>query len=252
MKGIFELTGKIALVTGAASGLGKAIAFRLASYGADLVLADINEEGIIEAGQYIERITRKNVLTIRTDITNEEEVQNMVNGSIERFGTIDICINNPGINCRKPVLELSLEEYERVLNVNQKGVFLCSREVGKVMIEQRKGKIINMSSALGIIAMKNQAAYASSKGAVIQLTKVLALEWAPYNIQVNALAPGFINTPLTKQLSPEVRKESTEQTPQQRFAEADKIIGTAIFLASNASSFITGSTLVIDGGWTAR
>ncbi len=252
VKGIFDLTGEIALVTGAASGLGRAIAFGLAAYGADLVLADINDAGLEEVSHSIERETGKQVLTVRADISKEEDVSNMVEAALDRFGTIDICINNPGINCRKPVLELSLEEYERVINVNQKGVFLCVKEVGKVMVEQRKGKMINMASALGLIAMKNQAAYASSKGAVIQLTKVLALEWAPFNVQVNAIAPGFIKTPLTDQLSSDYRQEAIEQCPQERFAEIDEIIGGALFLASRASSFVTGSSLVIDGGWNAR
>lgn len=252
IKGQFDLTGKVALVTGASSGLGRAIAYGLASFGADLILSDIHEEGMAEAAQSIRKELNKQVLSIRTDITQEDQVQKMVHAAVERFGTIDISVNNPGINCRKPVLELSLEEYSRVLDVNQKGVFLCAREVGRVMVEQRKGKMINMSSMLGIIGMPNQAAYASSKGAVIQLTKVLALEWAPFNVQVNAIAPAHFETPLTRQLKPEQRQEILEKNPQHRFAEVDEIIGSAVFLASRASDFITGTALVLDGGWTAQ
>lgn len=252
VKGQFDLTGNVALVTGASSGLGRAIAYGMASYGADLILSDIDEEGMAEVAESIEHKLGRQVLCIRTDITQEDQVRNMVKAATDRFSTIDIAVNNPGINCRKPVLELSLEEYERVLDVNQKGVFLCAREVGKVMVERRKGKMINMSSILGLVAMPNQAAYASSKGAVIQLTKVLALEWAPFNVQVNAIAPAHFDTPLTRQLKPELRQEILEKNPQHRFAGVDEIIGSAVFLASRASGFITGTALVLDGGWTAQ
>lgn len=251
---LFNLEGKVALVTGAASGLGNAIAWGMAAFGTDLVVADINYEiARIEAEEIEKKLGRKTI-ACKVDVSKENEVQDMVKTAIDHFGRIDISVNNPGINCRKPVIDLDLKEFEKVLNINLKGVFLCAREVGKIMIDQKRGKMINMASIFGHVAMQHQAAYASSKGAIIQLTKVLALEWAPYNIQVNALAPAHHKTNLAKPLlqDEKIYMEIINRIPQKRIAEAKEIIGPAVFLASKASDFVTGTSLIVDGGWTAQ
>lgn len=251
---LFELDGQIALVTGAASGLGKQIAWGMASFGADLILSDINYEGVENEAKKIEKQLGRKTVIFQVDVTKIQEVQDMVQKATDIFGKIDISVNNPGVNCRKSVLDLNLEEYERVLDVNLKGVFICAKEIGKIMVQQKKGKMINMSSIFGHVAMPNQAAYASSKGAILQLTKVLALEWAPYNVQVNALAPAHHKTSLAKQLmdNKDIYKDILNRIPQQRFAGEEEIIGPAIFLASKASDFVTGASLIVDGGWTAQ
>ena len=166
---------------------------------------------------------------------------------------MDIAVNNAGINVRKPVLELSYDEFKTVLETNLSGYFLCAKAAGRHLVEQGSGKLINVSSIMGRVALPSQAAYASSKGAVEQLTKVLALEWAPANVQVNALAPTYFETELTRPLfeDPERHDFIVERTPMRRWGQPHELAGAAIFLASRASDYVTGHTLVVDGGWTA-
>lgn len=248
---IFDLSGKTALVTGGSSGLGKMIALGIASFGADVVVADINFPEAQVTKKMIEKIGRK-ALAIKVDVTKWTQVEEMVNRMTDEFGKVDVSFNIPGINIRKYVLDLTPEEYDKIIEINLRGVFLCSKAVGAIMVKQKKGRMINMASILGHIAMERQAGYASSKGGIIQLTKVLALEWAPYNVQVNALAPAFFKTSLTEWASkePDIYKEIIKN--QRRLAEPWEIIGPAVFLASEASSFVTGTVLFVDGGWTAK
>lgn len=248
----FDLSGRVALVTGGASGLGCAMVWGMACYGADVVIADIRIHEAREVAKEVETHLGQRALPVRADVTDEMQVKKMVEETLQRFQTIDICVNNSGINFRKPVLDMPVEEFERVLATNVRGTFLCAKEVGGVMVNNRRGKMINVASIFGHVAAPTQAAYASSKGAVVQLTKVLALEWAPYNVQVNALSPAHVNTPLTQQLAPELREGILNQNPQQRFAEPEEIIPAAVFLASRASDFVTGTSLLMDGGWTAK
>jgi NAD(P)-dependent dehydrogenase (short-subunit alcohol dehydrogenase family) len=236
---LFDLSGKVALVTGAASGLGRQISLGLASYGA------VREIG-------------KKARAMQVDVADWSQVEGMVQKVKEQYGRLDICFNIPGINIRKPVLELSPEEYGQVVDLNLKGIFHCSKAAGEVMVGQKRGKIINMASIFGLCGGPLQSAYASSKGGVIQLTKVLALEWATDNVQVNALAPGYHMTfgPIARQYLETPEGEAMKQAilgkiPQDRVAHASEIIGPAVFLASDASNYVTGTVIVPDGGWTA-
>lgn len=258
VRSFFDLRDRIALVTGAASGLGRQIALGVASFGADVMAADINLGGAQETAAKILALGRKAV-PIQADITKWDEAQKMVHQALEAFGRIDICFNIPGINIRKPALDLSPEEYAQVVDLNLKGIFHCCKAVGAVMVKQGRGKVINMASIFGICGGPVQAAYASSKGGIVQLTKVLALEWAPYNVQVNTLAPGYHLTigPIARQYleTPEGKAMTDrilEKIPQGRVAHASEIIGPAVFLASDASNYMTGAVLVPDGGWTAQ
>ncbi len=258
VRSLFDLRERIALVTGAASGLGRQIALGLASFGADVAVADVNFAGAQQTAGKVQATGRRAV-ALQVDVTQWDQVRTMIDQTLKQFGRIDICFNIPGINIRKPALDLSPEEYGQVVDLNLKGIFHCCKAVGPVMVEQRSGKVINMASIFGVCGGQTQAAYASSKGGIIQLTKVLALEWAPYNVQVNTLAPGYHMTmgPIAKQYleTPEgkaMQERLLQKIPQGRIAHASEIIGPAVFLASDASNYVTGAVLVPDGGWTAQ
>ena len=250
---IFDLSDKVALVTGAASGLGKMISCGLAEFGANIIAVDINTRGVEETAKDIESMGRK-VIAARVDVTDWDEVRHMVAIALKHFGKIDISFNIAGINIRKPILDLTPEEFDKVINLNLRGTFLCAKAVGEVMVKQRKGKMVNMASIFGAVGQAKQAGYASSKAGIINLTRVLALEWAPYNVQVNAIAPAHFKTQLTTWASkePEFYEWTLRQNPQGRFAEPWEIVGPSVFLASEGSSFVTGTVLFVDGGWTAQ
>ena len=177
----------------------------------------------------------------------------MIAGVTADDGRLDILVNNAGINIRKPVLELAPEEYRQVLATNLEGYFLCARAFGRHLVGQGSGKVINISSIMGRVALANQAAYASSKGAIEQLTKVLAIEWAPRNVQVNAIGPTYFETDLTRPLFEDEERHDfiTGRTPMGRWGQPHELAGAVIFLASDASNYVTGHTLMVDGGWTA-
>lgn len=247
---MFGLDGKVAVVTGAASGLGQAMAVALAGAGASVAVADLNLALAEETGHQIEKLGVK-AFPVQADVANEESVAKMVEQTTANLGTIDILVNNAGINRRGPCVELSLEDFEATLNVNLKGTFLCCRAVGPQLIAKQYGKVINIASLLGSVAQANRVPYASSKGGVIQLTKVLALEWAPYNININAIGPGYFATELNKKLmeDPVIYNDLTSRIPMGRWAEPAELAGPVVFLASAASDYVTGHVLWADGGY---
>ena len=178
----------------------------------------------------------------------------MARAAVDGLGRLDIAFNVPGINVRKPALELTPEEFRRIVDVNLIGVFHCARAVGAWMVAQGGGRMVNVASIYGHVGLEGQVAYAATKHAVVGLTRVLALEWAPHNVRVNALAPGYVHTDLTGPLVADAPRYQAlvGRTPQARFAEPWEIVGPALFLVSDASTFVTGSSLVVDGGWTAQ
>ena len=246
--GLFDLEGRVALVTGAASGLGRAIALGLDAYGARVVLADANEVGAAAVAATMSNAP----LVVRTDVTDAESVVEMVRRVLDERGRIDIGFLMPGINVRKPALELTDAEWERVSELNMAAMFRSAREVGRAMVAQGSGSLVLMASARGLTGGRTQAAYSASKAGVIGLMRCLALEWAP-NVRVNALAPGYMATPLVRALAddPVAWEVTVALHPLGRVGAPEEIVGPAVFLASDASSFVTGAVLAVDGGWTA-
>lgn len=250
---MFQLTGKTAIITGASRGIGKAIARGFAEAGAELILVGRNIITLNEVIKELEDLGKK-TLPIAADIGNPEEIQRAVETALRTFPKIDILVNNAGIS---PVLkraeEVTLKEWEEIVKVNLTGTFLFCQTVGRVMIQQGGGKIINMASVGGVVAFPRQIAYCVTKGGILQLTKVLAIEWAKYNIQINAIGPAYLETELTKGMreSKIISEDLLRKTPIGRFGKPEEIVGAAIYLASEASSYITGQTLFVDGGWLA-
>ncbi len=251
IKEMFDLSGEKAIVTGAAQGLGEQMALALAEAGADVAVIDVKIDTASRVTDHIREVGRESI-AIRADVTKVADVGNMVKVAEDRFGKIDILINNAGIAINVPAEEMSKEEWDRVIEVNLTGVFLCAQTVGREMIKQKKGNIINISSMSALIANRPQPqiSYNASKAGVIMITKSLASEWRKYNIRVNAIAPGYMRTPLVDKVFPKYGKDWSSLTPMGRIGDPSEIKGPALFLASRASSFVTGSVLVMDGGYT--
>jgi NAD(P)-dependent dehydrogenase (short-subunit alcohol dehydrogenase family) len=249
---LFDLTGKVAIVTGAGRGLGSTMARALAAAGADVVVTSRTVSQLEGVRDEIRSLGRR-AEAVPCDVTDEASCNALVAAAAARLGRVDILVNNAGVNIRKPMLDLTLDEFQHVLDTNLKGYFLCARAVGRRLVAQGSGKVINISSIMGRVALPGQTAYASSKGAIEQMTKVLALEWAASGVQVNALAPTYFETELTRPLfeDPERNRFITERTPAGRWGQPHELAGAVIFLASGASDYVTGHTLVVDGGWTA-
>jgi NAD(P)-dependent dehydrogenase (short-subunit alcohol dehydrogenase family) len=247
---MFDLTGKVAIVTGGAGGLGRPISIGLAKAGADVVVDDLEKADPQAVADEIKALGRK-ALAVSYDVTSAEAMKAMADQVVKEFGTIDILMNVAGINCRFSAEEIPPEEYEKVVRFNTLGTFLPCQAVGRVMIEQRKGKIINMGSVRGWVAPGQfGSAYATSKGGVHQMTRTLAVEWAKYGINVNAIAPALIMTDMTRGVlsQPDFYAKVTGEIPMHRLGEPDDILGAIILLASDASDFITGQIIYIDGG----
>ena len=248
---LFELKGKIAMVTGATRGLGEVSARTLASAGADIAVCGRSADDLKRVTDEIRKLGRKTE-GFFIDVTSKPSVSDSVDRILETFGRIDILVNNAGVNFRVPVLEFPEEEWDRVINTNLKGYFLVAQAVVPQMLQNGYGKVINMSSILGAVGLPHQVAYASSKGGVDQMTKVMALEWAKQGVRVNAIGPTYFETELVTQIrnDPERFKFINERTPMGRWGYLPELEGAVIFLASPASDFITGQTIYVDGGWT--
>lgn len=245
-----SLAGKVAIVTGGSRGIGKAIALTFAEAGADVVVCSRDLDGKLgPAAEEIRGLGRRS-LAVVADITQKAAVDNLVQRTMGEFGTIDILVNNAGTVIRASVLEHSEEDWDKVMDTNIKGYYLCSRAVAKIMMDQKRGNIISTASMRGIVAAPGRVSYSVSKAGVIMLTRVLALEFASYNIRVNAIAPGWIRTELTEPLyrDPKAREEVSATIPMGRWATPDEMANVALFLASDISSYVTGHTLVADGG----
>jgi NAD(P)-dependent dehydrogenase (short-subunit alcohol dehydrogenase family) len=253
MISLFNLSGKVGIVTGGNRSIGKTLALSLADAGADVVV--VAAHNVDSAHQVEEEIHRKGrkCLAVKADVSIKTDVQEMVSKTMERYGKIDILINNAAINIFSPAVDFSLEDWNKVLSVDLTGAFLCAQAVGKIMIAQRKGKIINLASVGGLCGTYRKAvAYDSSKAGVINLTRSLGVEWGKYNINVNAIAPGMVESDLTRTRLEDqsFRKYFLERVPLGRIGQPEDLVGVVIFLSSEASNWITGQTIVIDGGQT--
>ena len=250
----FNFHDKIALITGGSRGIGKAIAIAFGEAGATVVVAARNVNLL---GEVVKKIKAMggNAFYVKCDLTRDEDIFTLITKTIERYGRIDILINNAGIGpWVKKSEEVTREMWEEVIQTNLLAPFLLCREAGKIMMKQNWGRIINIASVGGLVALPRQIAYCATKGALIQMTKVLAIEWAEkYNITVNAIAPGYFETDLTAGLraSETISKNLLQRNPSRRFGEVDEIVGATLYLASESASFTTGSVLFIDGGMLA-
>ncbi len=251
----FNLQGKVAVITGGATGIGRGIAEGLADAGADIVIAARRLEMCELACQSIAARTGVKTWPVHCDIADPVNINELVNKVMTQFGQIDILVNNSGVGgSEKPILKMDEKDWDYVIDINLKGMFLLSKAVAAKMVEGAQGgRIINVASIGGLIGWPNMSAYCASKGGCLQVTKVMALEWARYNIRVNAILPGYFETPMNMDFfsSDAGQKVIRSNIPLRRIAQIDEIRGLAILLASEASSFMTGSALVIDGGQTA-
>ena len=242
-----ELAGRVALVTGAAQGIGKAISLLLAKHGADIVVSDILLEKATETAKEIETMGRK-AMAVRVDVSKFQDVDQMVDAILKQFGKIDILVNNAGITRDKLILRMSEEDWDAVLNVNLKGTFNCTRAVVRHMAKQRYGKIVSIASVTGEMGNAGQVNYAASKAGVIGLTKTIAREFAQRGINVNAIAPGYIQTPMTDVLSEKVKEDLKRLIPMDRLGQPGDVAEAVLFLVSDRSSYITGHVLNVNGG----
>ncbi len=249
----FSLQDKVALVTGASRGIGRYLAAGLAKYGAHVIVTGRTISQLEEAAREVRQFGRQ-CLVVPMDITQPSDIRAGVEKAFEHFGRIDILVNNAGINIPKPALEVTEEDWRRVIDSNLTGLFFCCQAVGRIMVNQKKGKIINISSQTGTVAIQMRAAYCASKAGVNLLTKELALEWGPHNINVNAVAPTFIETPMTKPMfeNAAFKEMVLQKILLGRIGQPKDVLGAVIYLASEASDLVTGHVLLVDGGWTAH
>ena len=250
----FRLDGKVALVTGGARGLGLTMATALAEAGADVALAGRSRETCQTAADTVARTTGKRAQAFAADVTRLDDVRRLAGDVEAALGPIDILINNAGINIRGAVQELSEADWDAVIDTNLKGPFLCAREIGPRMVTRGWGRVINLGSILSVVALPGRAPYASSKAGVLNLTRVLALEWAGTGVTANAICPGPFGTEMNRSLldDPVKYQAFVSQIPMGRWGEVHELAGAIVFLASDASSFMTGSAVFVDGGWTAK
>jgi len=251
---LFSLDGRRALITGGAKGLGRVISHALAEAGADVAIASRTLADCQNAAEEIARSTGRRTAAFALDVTDRDEVQNLRSAVENKLGPIDILINNAGINVRGPIEELTEKDFNDVMATNLTAPFLCSQIFGPPMCARGWGRVINLGSIMSVVALSARTPYASSKAGVLGLTRALGLEWATRGVTVNAICPGPFATDMNKQLlnDPAKYQDFVSRIPMGRWGELHEITGAAVFLASDAASFITGSALFIDGGWTAQ
>ena len=249
-----DVKGKICVVTGSTKGIGKGIAEALAENGGTVVICSRKQNECDAVAAEIREKYGVDAIGVAADITKTEAIENLFNTVMEKYGRVDVLVNNAGSAITKRAEELTEEDFDHVLALDLRAVFFCSQAAGKIMIKQKSGKIISIASVLGVVADKQVLPYCVAKGGVLQMTRALALEWAKYNIQVNAICPGYVITELN-------RKELTDEkigggllrkTAMRRFGEVEEIAGAAVYLASDASSYTTGEPIIVDGGWCAE
>jgi NAD(P)-dependent dehydrogenase (short-subunit alcohol dehydrogenase family) len=250
---MFDLTGRVAIVTGGSVGLGRQMAEGLAQMGANLVLCARKKERCVQAAEELQRLGVQ-VLAFGCDVRDPSSIQEVADAAVKQFGRIDVLINNAGTSWGAPVESMTLDQWNKVLDTNLTGTFLFSQAVGKIMIKQRRGKIINMASVAGLRGSSPKLSaigYSASKGGVVIFTKDLACKWGMHNIQINAIAPGWFPTDMSEKVIERNKEALLEGIPLGRFGGPDDLKGAAIFLASDASDFVTGHILVVDGGQSA-
>ena len=252
---MFDLKNKVAIITGARRGMGRTHALTLAKAGARVVVSDISQE---DCEKVVEEIKKEGgeAMAIKCDVSKKSEVEAMIKETVEKWGRIDILVNNAGIAEFKPFLDLTEEDWDRTININLKGYFLCGQAAAKEMAKKKSGVIVNIASiAMGQVGVgyPTLAHYSATKGGIVAMTQAMAVEWAPLNIRVNAIAPGAIETPMIDPLiaDPKIKEATVSQVPLKRIGQPQEVSNAVLFLASDESSYMTGSTVVVDGGWLA-
>ncbi|WKA53819.1 SDR family NAD(P)-dependent oxidoreductase [Planococcus shixiaomingii] len=247
-----ELAGKTVIVTGGSKGIGKDIALTFAKLGANVVISGRDQTRLEETLGELQKFNG-NCIAVEGDLSDIQQVKRLINESASIFGTIDVLVNNAGVNIAKPAMEVTEEDWDTVLDLNLKSVFFASQAAAKYMLQQKSGRIINIASQMAFVGYIKRAAYCSSKGGLVQLTKALAVEWAKEGVRVNAVAPTFIETELTAKMfeDAEFKKDVENRILLDGLSQPRDISGAVLYLASDLANFVTGETIKVDGGWTA-
>jgi NAD(P)-dependent dehydrogenase (short-subunit alcohol dehydrogenase family) len=249
----WSLKGRAAMVTGASRGIGRTLALALAEAGADVAVAARTTHELESLCQEIHTLDRR-AFPCQLDVTDVSSIQSAVGEAAGRLGGLDILVNNAGTSVRRPALETDEADWDRIIDTNVKGAFFCAQAAGRVMVQQGHGKIVNIASALAFVASEDLSVYCTTKAAIVQMTRALALEWARYQVNVNAIAPTTTRTPMMDQrlTDPEIHAAYVRNIPMGRVGATEDLVGALLFLTSSASDFVTGHTIVVDGGFTAR